>query len=184
MKSCKLTDKNICKAVKRLAKKYKNTVFLWALHKNIDIRNIVFEVLKSGPKNLLIAEAFSYETMIYLMKKSYILVTDSGGIQKEAPAFGKPVIILRNETERPEVIGPGFGFLAGSNVEKIMNIFSNIHKGKNMHAHPAKKKNPFGDGKASERIPQFLMLDTVQSFIKNYPSSVERFIPWKGKIYI
>jgi UDP-N-acetylglucosamine 2-epimerase (non-hydrolysing) len=176
--------KNICKAVKRLAREYKNTIFLWALHKNIEVRNIVLEMMKSRPKNLLIAEAFSYETMVYLMKKSHILLTDSGGIQEEAPAFGKPVIILRDTTERPEVIDSGFGFLAGSNVEKIMNIFSKIHRNKDMYAHLAKKKNPFGDGKASERIRQFLMLDTVQSFIKNYPSSVESSIPLKGKIYI
>jgi UDP-N-acetylglucosamine 2-epimerase len=69
-------------------------------------------------------------------------------------------------------------------VEKIVNTFSKIYKDKDVYAHFSKKKNPFGDGKASERIRQFLMLDVVQSFIKNYPSSAESSIPWKVKIKI
>jgi len=174
--------RNICKAVKQLARTYKDTIFLWSLHKNINVRNIVLEVMKARPKNLFISEAFSYETMVYLMKQSSVLMTDSGGIQEEAPAFGKPVIILRDTTERPEVINAGFGFLAGSSEEKIKNIFARICKDTSIYARLSKKQNPFGDGKASERIRQFIMLDRTQSFIKNYPSSAENSLWEKGKL--
>jgi UDP-N-acetylglucosamine 2-epimerase len=176
--------KNICKAVKQLARTYKDTIFLWSLHKNINVRNIVLEVMKARPKNLFISEALSYETMVYLMKQSAVLMTDSGGVQEEAPAFGKPVIILRDTTERPEVIDAGFGFLAGSSEQKIINVFTRIYRDKAIHARLSKKQNPFGDGKASERIHQFLMLDRVQSFIKNYPSSAEELLLEKEKLIL
>jgi UDP-N-acetylglucosamine 2-epimerase (non-hydrolysing) len=174
--------KNICKAVKQLAQRYKDTIFLWSLHKNVNVRNIVLEIMKTRPRNLFVAEAFSYETMVYLLKKSTLLMTDSGGIQEEAPAFGKPVIILRDITERPEVILAGFGFLAGSNEKKIIDVFTQIYSDTTIHERLSKKKNPFGDGKASERIHQFLMLDRVQSFLKNYPSSSEDSL-WEERKY-
>jgi UDP-N-acetylglucosamine 2-epimerase (non-hydrolysing) len=165
--------RNICKAVKQLARRYKDSVFIWSLHKNVNVRNIVLEIMKTRPKNLFISEAFSYETMVYLLRKSTILMTDSGGVQEEAPTFGKPVIILRDTTERPEVIQAGFGFLAGSREEKIIDVFTQIYHDATIHKRLAKKQNPFGDGKASERIHQYLMLDRVQTFIKNYPLSSE-----------
>jgi UDP-N-acetylglucosamine 2-epimerase len=173
--------KNICKAVKQIARRYKDAIFLWSLHKNVNVRNIVLEIMKTRPKNLFISEAFSYETMVYLLKKSTILMTDSGGVQEEAPAFGKPVIILRDTTERPEVIHAGFGFLAGSSEGKIVDLFSQIYRDGTIHERLAKKRNPFGDGKASERIHQYLMLDRVQAFIKNYPLSSEDSLGEKRK---
>jgi UDP-N-acetylglucosamine 2-epimerase (non-hydrolysing) len=173
--------KNICKAVKELARKYKDTIFLWSLHKNIKVRNIVLEVMKTRPKNLIVTEAFTYETMVFLIKRSHVLMTDSGGVQEEAPAFGKPVIILRDTTERPEVIQAGFGFLAGCSEEKIIQIFTRIYNDTAIHKRLSRKPNPFGDGKASERIHQFLQLGRVRSFIKNYPSSAEDTLWEKGK---
>lgn len=173
--------KNICKAVKHLARKYKDVIFLWSLHKNINVRNIVLEVMKTRPKNLILAEAFSYETMVYLLRRSSVLMTDSGGVQEEAPAFGKPVIILRDTTERPEVIQSGFGFLAGSNEGDIIDCFTQIYRDKMIHERLAKRPNPFGDGKASERIHNYLLLDRVQSFIKKYPLSSEDLLEEKRK---
>lgn len=108
-------------------------------------------------------------------------MTDSGGVQEEAPAFGKPVIILRDTTERPEVIQAGFGFLAGCSEEKIIQIFTRIYNDTAIHKRLSRKPNPFGDGKASERIHQFLQLGRVRSFIKNYPSSAEDTLWEKGK---
>jgi len=171
---------NICRAVKKLAQHYKDTVFLWSLHKNVKVRNIVFDVMKSRPKNLLIAEAFSYETMVYLMQKSHIILTDSGGVQEEAPAFGKPVIILRDTTERPEVIEAGFGILAGCGEENIIRVYRRIDNDAALHKRLSKKPNPFGDGKAAEKIHAFIKLPRVRSFIKNYPASSEVSLSVEG----
>lgn len=163
--------KRICNAVRVLAQRYRDVIFLWPLHKNPEVRGIILDEFIKKTDNIVFTEALSYPSMIYLMEKSYILMTDSGGIQEEAPAFGKPVMILRDTTERPEVVDAGIGFLVGNDVEKIVAVFSQLYDNKKLYRGISKKKNPFGDGKASERIKDFLVLEDVRRFLKEYPSS-------------
>ncbi|GAB4538459.1 MAG: UDP-N-acetylglucosamine 2-epimerase (non-hydrolyzing) [Thermodesulfovibrionia bacterium] len=163
--------KRICDAIWSLSQRYKGAFFLWPLHRNPDVRSVILDELSKRPDNIAFTEALSYQGMIYLMKRSYILMTDSGGIQEEASAFGKPVMVLRDTTERPEIVDTGIGFLVGSDVKRIVDVFSELYENKRLYASISMIKNPFGDGKASKRVRDFLMLENVRSFIKTYPSS-------------
>lgn len=163
--------REICRAIRFLSEGYKETLFLWPLHKNPEVRGIISEEFMSRPDNIVFTEPLSYQTMLYLMERSYVLITDSGGIQEEAPAFGKPVIILRDATERPEIVEAGIGFLVGHNKDRIIKTFSRLCGDEDIYRAISRISNIFGDGKASERILQFLMLDNVRAFIKEYPSS-------------
>lgn len=174
--------KKICRAIKHLAKIHEDTFFLWPMHKNPMVKKIVLEEMMYRPDNIILTDALSYEAMVYLMKKSYIILTDSGGIQEEAPTFGKPILILRDSTERPEVVDSGIGFLVGTEEEKIIEIFTQIKDNKRIYETFLNIRNPFGDGKAAERILKFLMLDEVRDFVENYPSSSEEIFNVKNKI--
>lgn len=168
--------KKICRAVRSLSERHKDVLFLWPLHKNPEVREIVIEELINRQENIVFTEALSYQTMIYLMKRSHVLMTDSGGIQEEAPAFGKPVMILRDTTERPEVVDAGIGFIVGSDEERITKVFSQFYDDDNTCRAISMMSNPFGDGKASERILQFLMQKNIRDFIKGYPTSCMRVL--------
>lgn len=160
--------RHICRSLRSLAHEYPDTFFLWPLHKNPMVREIVSEEMGERPESIVLTETLSYPTMIYLLKKSHIIMTDSGGIQEEVPTFGKPVMVMRDTTERQEVIDAGIGFLVGSDEEKIHEIFTMLHNDRKIRAAIAEKANPFGDGNASERIFQFFMRDDIRSFVKNY----------------
>jgi len=164
--------KDICTAMKNLAEKYDDMLFLWVLHKNPNVREIVFNEMKEKPKNLKFAEAFTYPTMLYFLDKAHIILTDSGGIQEEVVSLHKPVIILRGDTERPEVVEYGLGFLVGTDIDKIMNSFTQLHDDEEFYNKLTKIKNPFGDGKTSDRVLEFLTSDEVKEFLRNYPNSV------------
>jgi len=174
--------REICRAIRFLSEGYKDTLFLWPLHKNPEVRGIISEEFTSRPDNIMFTEPLSYQTMLYLMKRSYLLITDSGGIQEEAPAFGKPVIILRDTTERPEVVDAGIGFLVGHDKERISEVFSRLCEDRGIYSAISRISNPFGDGKASERILRFLMLDNVRAFIKEYPSSYMEVLDFPGDL--
>jgi UDP-N-acetylglucosamine 2-epimerase len=163
--------KQICRAVKHLAKGHPDTFFLWPLHKNPRVREVVSVEMADRPENIVITETLSYQAIIYLMKKSFIIMTDSGGIQEEAPTFGKPVMILRNSTERPEVLDAGIGFLVGSDKDKITEVFSRLYHDNALRETIAGIPSPFGDGNASEKVLQFLLRDEIRSFVENYDSS-------------
>lgn len=168
--------KNICDTINELNRTYKDCIFLWPLHKNPLVRDIVSDTIKEHSQNIIFTESLSYQCMIYLMKNSYIIMTDSGGIQEEAPSFGKPVIILRDTTERPEIVETGVGFLTGTDKERILEIFQLLYENDKYYRAISCKKNPFGDGKASSRILKFLMLDNIRSFIERYPFSSEEIL--------
>ncbi|OGL46763.1 MAG: UDP-N-acetylglucosamine 2-epimerase [Candidatus Schekmanbacteria bacterium RBG_16_38_10] len=174
--------KKICRAIKYLAKNHEDTFFLWPMHKNPMVKGIVLEEMRDRPDNIILTDALSYQAMGYLMKKSYIILTDSGGIQEEAPTFGKPILILRDTTERPEVVDSGIGFLVGTEEEKIIEGFTQLKDDKRIYETFLNIRNPFGDGKAAERILKFLMLDEVRAFIENYPSSSEEIFNFKDEI--
>jgi UDP-N-acetylglucosamine 2-epimerase (non-hydrolysing) len=173
---------NICRVVKSLGADYRDTLFLWPLHMNPDVRNTIQREMGGRPDNIFLTEAFTYPTMVYLMQKASIIMSDSGGIQEEASTLGKPVIILRESTERPEVLESGYGFLTKDDFDKITDVFSKLHANNNEFKDLARKSNPFGDGKASERILNFLQLEEIRTFVQNYPESAEDILDIRDRI--
>ena len=173
---------NICRGVKSLGNEYKDTVFLWPLHMNPDVRRIVQREMEKRSDNIFLTEALTYPTMVYLMKRASIIMSDSGGIQEEASTIGKPVIILRESTERPEVLESGYGFLTEDDQDKITDIFGKLHAHNNGYEDLSRMSKPFGDGKASERILDFLRLDGVRTFIENYPATAEDYLDHEDKV--
>ncbi|MGB9842793.1 MAG: non-hydrolyzing UDP-N-acetylglucosamine 2-epimerase [Caldisericia bacterium] len=139
-------------AIKTLSKKYEDLFFVIPIHKNPVVREKIVPILK-GVENILITEPLDYVTFIHLLKKSFIILSDSGGIQEEAPTINKPVLLLRNETERPEGVKTGFVRIVGTDEKRIFeNVKDIIENGWK----PVYNYNPFGDGKASERIKNII----------------------------
>lgn len=144
--------KNIAKAIKELAEENPETQFDWALHPNPNTRKIILEEFEKGtPKNINFTEPLSYLEAITKMAKSKLIISDSGGIQEEAPSLQKRILILREETERPEVVNCNCGILVGSDIQKIKANFNLIYNNPAEYIFES-ENNPFGDGKASEKI--------------------------------
>ena len=142
---------NICLALKEILKKDKNIQIIFSVHLNPNISKKVNNKL-GGVKNIYLVKPLDYFSFIYLMKLSYLILTDSGGIQEEAPSFNKPVLVLRNETERPEAKNFGGSLLVGTDVHKIVKNVTKLVKNKKLYYKMSKIKNPYGDGKATNRI--------------------------------
>ena len=142
---------NIANALKKLSNNFKELIFLLPMHKNKIVRDKLKTFLENSPR-ILLTEPLDYLNLIAVIKNSYFILTDSGGIQEEAPTFGKPVFILRKTTERPEGVMAGISFLIGTNTNDIFREVSKIIKNKKLYESIAKASNPFGDGKASEKI--------------------------------
>jgi UDP-N-acetylglucosamine 2-epimerase (non-hydrolysing) len=106
---------------------YPQTLFLWPLHKNPAVRGTILAELSAAPPNLILTEALPYSTMLFMMQEAEVILTDSGGIQEEAPTFKKPIIILRDATERYETVEYGFGFLTGADAERIVERFKQVY---------------------------------------------------------
>lgn len=146
---------NICNAIKELSIQHKDVEFVYPVHLNPNVREVVYRIL-SDISNIHLLEPLDYPYMLWIMNRAYIVLTDSGGVQEEAPALGKPVLVLRNDTERPEGISAGTAKLVGTDKEKILeeaNILLNNIEAYDKMAHAV---NPYGDGKASERIVEIL----------------------------
>lgn len=138
----------ICKAVSELAAENPGIEFIWSLHPNPHTRNSIFNYFENPSPNLKFSEPFNYKDAVKLMAESLMIISDSGGIQEEAPTLGKRVIILRNETERPEVVECGCGVLVGTDVEKIkLEFYKELNSGSKNNW-----KNPFGTGNAAQII--------------------------------
>ena len=146
---------NICKAIKELALKYPKISFIYPVHLNPNVQKPVKEIL-SNLENVFLIKPLDYLPFVYLMSKSYLILTDSGGIQEEAPSLGKPVLVMRDTTERPEAVKAGTVKLVGTNKEKIVNEVSKLIEEKQEYDKISKAINPYGDGKASKRIIEFL----------------------------
>jgi len=159
--------KNIRDAVNELAQKYPHLLFVWSLHKNPSVRKSILEDFTTQPDNLAIVEPLTYPQTVYLLERSLIIISDSGGIQEEACTLKKPLLITRNVSERTEVVDVGLGKLVGTNKENIVREFENVY-GNLEHYQKLTFENPYGDGKASERIKNFLLCDKVKSFILKY----------------
>tara|TARA_B000000441_G_C21719003_1_gene337814 strand:- start:231 stop:1361 length:1131 start_codon:yes stop_codon:yes gene_type:complete len=146
---------NICESLKVLAKNNLDINFLYPVHLNPNVRKPVNDLL-SDISNIKIVEPFEYEEFVYLMSKSYLILTDSGGIQEEAPSLGKPVLVMRNKTERPEAIEAGTVKLVGSDKDKIVKEVQKLLDNYEEYQKMCKAINPYGDGKTSKRIIEIL----------------------------
>ena len=147
---------NIFMAVKRLILKNKDVEVIFPIHLNPRVRKIANRIFTDINRIHLI-EPLDYKPFINLMDRSYLILTDSGGIQEEAPSLAKPVLVLRDTTERPEAIEAGTVKLVGTDQEKIFNETQKLLNNKNHYKKMAEAVNPYGDGKASERIIDFLL---------------------------
>lgn len=142
---------NICQSLKIIALSYPDIEIVYPVHLNPNVREPVNRIL-NGIKNIHLLEPIEYPYLIWLMAKCYIVLTDSGGIQEEAPSLGKPVLIMREVTERVEGIKAGTALLVGTNKHTIVNNVSLLLENKEKYNEMAKATNPYGDGKASKRI--------------------------------
>ena len=150
---------NICNAIKHLTEKYPDVDFVYPMHLNPNVRKPIHEVFGenlSNIDNMFFIEPLEYLSFVYLMEKSHIVLTDSGGIQEEAPGLGKPVLVMRNTTERPEALDAGTVKLVGTNYLKIVNEVSALLDDENYYKQMNMAVNPYGDGLACSRIVNFL----------------------------
>lgn len=146
---------NICAAVKSVANKFPNLVILFPVHMNPNVRKPVYKIL-GRVKNVHLTDAMEYESFLWLVKKCYLIVTDSGGVQEEAPSFGKPVLVIRRRTERLEGIRHGITRLIGTSRREISSQISEILMNRVSYEKLIPKTNPYGDGRATDRIIKVL----------------------------
>lgn len=164
---------NICNAIKTLAEKYPDVDFVYPMHLNPNVRKPIMEIFGESsittthpetPKqnkteidsNLFFIEPLEYLPFVFLMEQSTLVLTDSGGIQEEAPGLGKPVLVMRDTTERPEALEAGTVKLVGTNYNLIVSEVSHLLDDENYYESMAQAANPYGDGVACERIAEFL----------------------------
>ncbi|MGB2783123.1 MAG: UDP-N-acetylglucosamine 2-epimerase (non-hydrolyzing) [Atribacterota bacterium] len=143
--------KEVCQAINKIIDKHIDISVIFPLHKNPEIRRNVKEILENK-KDILLLDALDYDDMVNLMSRSYLILTDSGGIQEESPSLGKPVLVLRDETERPEAVEVGVVKLVGTDKERVYNEVETLLNSRDKYMEMSKSINPYGDGKASERI--------------------------------
>lgn len=146
---------NICDALKNIAQNNPEIDIVYPVHLNPNVQKPVREIL-SNLSNVYLIDPLEYEKFVYLMSKSFFIITDSGGIQEEAPSLGKPVLVTRDTTERPEALQSGAVKLVGTNKNIIIKEAQNLILQKDEFEKMSKANNPYGDGKASERIVEFL----------------------------
>lgn len=142
---------NICTAVKEIVEKYDDVEVVYPVHLNPAVRETVFSILGNNDRIKLI-DPVNADELHNAIKRGYLVLTDSGGLQEEAPSLGKPVLVLRNETERPEAIDAGTVKIAGVEKDNIFNMTEELLTNKEEYDKMAKSVNPYGDGHASERI--------------------------------
>ena len=153
---------SMCTAIKDLTEKYPDVDFVYPMHLNPNVRKPIAEVFGNagisgtGNGNMFFIEPLEYLSFVYLMEKSTIVLTDSGGIQEEAPGLGKPVLVMRDTTERPEALEAGTVKLVGTDYNKIVNEVSLLLDNQEYYDTMSKAVNPYGDGLACSRIVQKL----------------------------
>jgi UDP-N-acetylglucosamine 2-epimerase (non-hydrolysing) len=141
----------ICEALTITAKRYPDAQILYPMHLNPKVREPVNRILK-GVDNIFLIEPQQYLPFIYLMNRSYMILTDSGGIQEEAPSLGKPVLVMRDTTERPEAVDAGTVKLVGTDVELITSAINELMEDDAVYNFMSFAHNPYGDGQACKRI--------------------------------
>lgn len=150
---------SMCQAIKTLMKQYPDVDFVYPMHLNPNVRKPIHEVFGEDLScwgNMFFIEPLEYLSFVYLMEKSTVVLTDSGGIQEEAPGLGKPVLVMRDTTERPEALEAGTVKLVGTNYDKIVSGLSDLLDNRNYYEKMSKAVNPYGDGLACQRIVDIL----------------------------
>tara|TARA_B110000483_G_C18152871_1_gene526182 strand:- start:358 stop:1479 length:1122 start_codon:yes stop_codon:yes gene_type:complete len=145
----------ICEALSEIAKKNKDIQIIYPVHLNPNVQEPIYRMLRNT-ENIILIEPQNYINFQYLMSKSYIILTDSGGIQEEAPSLGKPVLVMRDTTERPEAVEAGTVKLVGTDIKKIVNSVSKLLNNINEYKKMSYSHNPYGDGNACKRIVEIL----------------------------
>lgn len=162
--------RNICTAMRMLVEQYLDVEVVYPVHLNPSVQEVAGEILGDHPRVHLI-DPLDVQDMHNFLDRSYFVMTDSGGLQEEAPSLGKPVLVLRNETERPEAVEAGTVKLAGTNTEKIVTLAKELLDKEEIYNQMAKSVNPYGDGQASERIVQALLY--TYGYSKEKPSEFQ-----------
>jgi UDP-N-acetylglucosamine 2-epimerase (non-hydrolysing) len=155
---------SICRAIRVLSEKFPEYIFLYPVHLNPNVREPVLRLL-AGRDNIFLTEPLSYLPFVFLMDRCTLILTDSGGIQEEAPSLGKPVLVMRETTERPETIEAGGAELVGTNAKNIVDETSRLLTDEVAYDSMAHVKNPYGDGHAAERI-----VNACAQFLQNVQS--------------
>ncbi len=145
----------ICKAIRKIAEHIEDIEVIFSLHPNPVVKKEVQGIL-GNKERIYLLDALDYETFVNLMNRCYLVLTDSGGIQEEAPSLGKPVLVLRKVTERPEAIKAGTAKLAGIEEENIVKLSIELLTDATSYEKMARASNPYGDGNAAKRITEVL----------------------------
>lgn len=151
--------KNICTALSAIVKRNKDVEIVYPVHLNPNVREPVYRLLR-GVKRIHLIHPVEYHELVYLLKKAYLVLTDSGGIQEEAPVFGKPVLVMRIETERPEGIEAGVAKLVGTDTNTIIKEVELLLHNRRAYSKMSKSISPYGDGKAAKRIANIIIKNT------------------------
>lgn len=146
---------NICEALKEIALNHEDVQIIYPVHLNPNVKKPVYEIL-SGIENIHLIDPLSYPAFVWLMNQSYLIITDSGGVQEEAPSLGKPVLVMRDTTERPEAVDAGTVILVGTDKNLIVKECESLLKDTQRYNTMTALHNPYGDGKACQRIANFI----------------------------
>jgi len=152
---------NICNALEEIAILNPSIDIVYPVHMNPNVEGVVKRLLSKVP-NIFLIKPLRYEQFVYLMHKSYFIITDSGGIQEEAPSMGKPVLVMRDATERPEALKAGTVKLVGTSTKKIVNEANALINDVELYKSMSSAYNPYGDGKASEKIVDFFIRSEIK----------------------
>jgi UDP-N-acetylglucosamine 2-epimerase (non-hydrolysing) len=147
---------NICKAIKQVAETYNDVQIIYPVHLNPNVQKPVYELL-NGQHNIQLIPPLAYPAFVWLMSKSYLILTDSGGVQEEAPSLGKPVLVMRETTERPEALKAGTVKIVGTEYHNILKEVSALLNNIKDYDRMSKAINPYGDGKACKKIVSFFI---------------------------
>lgn len=145
---------NICDALNEIAD-LDNVQIIYPVHLNPNVKDVVYDKLSDNP-NIKLIEPLSYASFIWLMNRSWLILTDSGGVQEEAPSLGKPVLVMRDTTERPEAVAAGTVILVGTNKYEIVSRATKLLSDDDYYEKMSRLQNPYGDGKATERVVEFM----------------------------
>ena len=146
---------NICSALKQIALENKDVQIIYPVHLNPNVQKPVYDLL-GDVNNVNLIAPLSYPAFVWLMSKSYIIITDSGGVQEEAPSLGKPVLVMRDTTERPEAVEAGTVFLVGTDKDKIVLEANRLLNNHEAYSKMSKLHNPYGDGRSCQKIVKFI----------------------------
>ncbi len=146
---------NICSALKQIALENPDVQIIYPVHLNPKVQKPVYELLE-GIDNIQLIAPLSYPSFVWLMSQSFLIITDSGGVQEEAPSLGKPVLVMRDTTERPEAVEAGTVLLVGTNTNKIVTEATRLLQDNDAYSKMSKLHNPYGDGLACQRIVEFI----------------------------